>query len=885
MKSEMSARERVEEQTRIRKALLANGYTPLANVSKKCMLKNWPRLVVDEAVIDDWSDRLGLLATGVRIEGNLVALDFDIDDAEALDSVWDALPDDLWALVQGMPVRRGAGEKVCLFCRSAGKTPVENIWSKAFYPPGVDVNAGEKPHRLEIFGAGGGGRQIGVYGAHTVEAGEVTVEYAWEGARGLADVALDDLPEVTVRDLERLADVVSEVLVEMGWVYEVRALDGRVQATRAYVLTGGETFDVHGGADGVGLEALEEMAAGADGVRVSMSWREGPAAANRTRGLVSINPVDGRVQIWDSMTGVLYRPAAVDTATKIRDLGNRLLGRSAPADQGGGGAEAAGAAETGGGLSPLDRLLAAVPVDRRLFGGDAESGGDTTPEDAAEESGETAFDAAMDALLTGWAWVTIGAGFAAPVGGSADQMMTLGGLKNTMAPWCKVERVGRKVIETNPADIWIKHPQRIMAVGHKLIPWTEEKIAADETGQTWLNTYQPPRHGGAIQDEVEARRAVAAWVRFLEHLVPDPREREWFEMWLAAKVQKPWLPNCGVVMVAETHGTGRGTLFDMLGAIMGERHVKPVSSTELMGGSGQGQYTDWLADALVVTCDELLAGNDAGGAMEWKRREVYERLKTYVDPRARRVRIVRKGLPGYETEVYASFLMATNNPNALPLAEQDRRFAVVRNTSVKLADADDGAVHADVTAWRGEDSRFVDAFGAAVWQRLAGIVVDFACLRDAPEWMEGRADMLAANEGDLEEIVSNVLGDVPGDFLLGEHLRARLRLALEAGGMEHEMKNWWIRAQDMLARRNGSGWRRMARRQDAQPRGAGRKFVSVYYRVDGAGEAAWEAASLEERAGLWRRGADLNDKLSRIESKVRERGLKVVDGKEGGGPA
>lgn len=324
--SDMTPRERVEEQTRIRRALLANGYTPLANVSKKCMLKNWPRLVVDEDMIDDWSDRLGLLATGVRIEGNLVALDFDIDDAEALDAIWDALPDDLWALVRDMPVRRGGGEKVCLFCRSAGKTPIENIWSKAFYPPDVDVDSGEKPHRLEIFGAGGGGRQIGVYGAHTVEGGEVRVAYAWEGGRGLAEVALGDLPEVTARDLERLADVVSEVLTEMGWVYEVRALDGRVQATRAYVLTGSETFDVHGGANGIGLDALEAMAASADGVRVSMSWREGPAAANRTRGLVSINPADDRVQIWDSMTGVLYRPVSVDWSKKGQEISEKLAG-------------------------------------------------------------------------------------------------------------------------------------------------------------------------------------------------------------------------------------------------------------------------------------------------------------------------------------------------------------------------------------------------------------------------------------------------------------------------------------------------------------------------------------------------------------------------------
>jgi hypothetical protein len=317
--------DKTAEQTAIRMALLTNGYVPLANVSKKCMLKNWPRLVVDEAMIEDWADRGGLRATGVRIEGTLVALDFDIDDRAALDAIWAALPDDLFELVDRMPVRRGAGEKVCLFCRVRGVKGVEHIWSKAFYRPGEADMDGAVTHRLEIFGSLSGGRQVGVYGAHTVEDGEVQVSYGWAEDRGLVEVPFAGLPEVTVGQLESLADVVSSVLLDIGWVYEVRSLHGRVAASRAYVLTGGEVFDVHGQGDGaVDFDTLEDMARVQDGVRVSMSWREGVSAANRTRGLVSINPGDDRLQIWDTMTGVLYRPLEVDLSKRGRELGEKL---------------------------------------------------------------------------------------------------------------------------------------------------------------------------------------------------------------------------------------------------------------------------------------------------------------------------------------------------------------------------------------------------------------------------------------------------------------------------------------------------------------------------------------------------------------------------------
>ena len=900
--TESSARARVTEQTRIRRALLKNGYSCFPCEGKNGQLRGWQHIRATEALIDDWADQLRWVSTAVHAGvGGLVGLDVDIDDVEALEDFIARIPEGLWTRLQDAPVRRGGGVKEMWLVRLAdGEEPrrfreTTGKWG--------DPESGEDDtdHKLEVWPKAH--KLLALYGARTVEGREITTSYSWVDGRGPDTVALRDLPVVTNADILVLLDCAVAAMQGAGWDrLDVADVEGS-DSDKVFDLRDDMTFRTrdHGEVD---LAGLTELCQAVGDVRL-YSWQEGKRRrADRCH--AKLNDHDGLLQIYDYDTGKLHREAEADGAYSrqvsesvrgtLSALGSRLSQRvggagvsaavgANAADSGDGGEGGEGGDGVEGDGAPVDRLselLASVPPEKRLFDGAASAGGAEGDAEVAAADGVDAFDAALASLLDSWAWVTMGAGFAAPIGGTADQMMTLGGLRNTVAPWCKIVQEKKREVEVNPADVWIKHPARQMVVGHRLIPWTTDRVATDEMGLTWINTYQPPRHGGAVVDEIEAGRAVRAWVRFLEHLVPDERERAWFEMWLAAKVQKPWLPNCGVVMVAETHGTGRGTLFDMLGAVMGDRHVKPVSSTELMGGGGQGQYTDWLADALLVTCDELLAGNDAGGAMEWKRREVYERLKTYVDPRARRVRIVRKGLPGYDTEVFASFLMATNNPNALPLAEQDRRFAVIRNTDLKLVDAVSGALHKDVTAWRGEDSRFVEAFGAAVWRRLSGVAVDWGTLRDAPEWMSGRADMLAANEGDLEEIVSNVLGDVPGDFVLGEHLRMRLKVALEAGGMEHELKNWWVRAQDMLARRNGSGWRRMARRQDAQPRNAGRKFVTVYYRVAGVGEEAWAAATLEDRVVMWRRGGDLNDKLSRLDAKVRERGLKVLDGKAEG---
>jgi hypothetical protein len=358
--------------------------------------------------------------------------------------------------------------------------------------------------------------------------------------------------------------------------------------------------------------------------------------------------------------------------------------------------------------------------------------------------------------------------------------------------------------------------------------------------------------------------------------VPDERERAWLVMWLAAKVQRPWLPNCGVIMVAEKQGVGRGTLFDMLGGIFGARHVRPVSAVELIGGGSQSQYTAWLENALVVTCDEVLAGDDSGGAMAWKRREVYERLKAMVDPRPRRVSIVRKGLPNNDADVFASFLLATNNVNALPLSPDDRRFAVITNADVKLEDRA-GALEM-LEPWRDENGGFGVGFCGAVGAWLRGVAVSWGEVRESPRWMAGRERMLQANESDLDGVLENVLRKIEGDFVLGHHLRERMERALEAAGLLQEVKGWWSKTQDSLGRLNRFGWRKMDGRQRFAPKAKSDNVAVVFYREGGIGEKAWRQAHGEERETLWaggdptirKSGADLGRKM-------QERGLRVVD--------
>jgi hypothetical protein len=877
---ERSRQERVAEQTEIRLAMLRNGYTPLGSECKAVKIKNWSRLDVTEKLIERWGWRDDLVTSGVRVDAPLVVMDFDIDDAATIDKVFAAIEAkdaELGRALAAAPCRFGGGDKLALFLRS--EDGVRGTWhSKAYYRPwDMESDAAKaKLQRLEVFGAGRDGedaRYMATNGVHTLGPdGVVLREYVWEDARDLSAVSVGDLPAITQEQVLLAVDTASEVLHAVGWVYEVSSKIGRAVSAIEYALVPGMEFRTSLG-ETVDLAGLEEICDVHD-LRVCMDFIQA-GSQNVTRGLVGRSPADGRVYVFDTASRTRYRPADLDVRRKVDALGARL---AAPVVGDGGDCSE-------GGMSRLEALAAAVPEESRLFGGPMGASEEQAAE-AAEQEAVDAREFVVRHLLDRFAYWSDGSGYVVDIGGGPEKAMSMSSFRNLMLPWSwkqkRSKRANAAEDTINPADVWLCHPERKVVGGYRFVPVSRERLV-EVRGETFVNIWERPRwwdDGEAVEGDGEA---VQAFQKFLAHLIPDERERDWFVMWLAAKVQRPWIPNCGVLMVAERQGSGRGTLFDMLGVVFGQRHVKPVSAVQLIGGGSQSQYTDWLESALLVTCDEVLAGDDAGGAMAWKRREVYERLKALVDPRGRWGSIVRKGLPNYETEIYASYLLATNNPNALPLSVDDRRFAVVTNTTRKLVW--DEELMALLDPWRCDLRKFSDAFGAGVFGWLAGVTVDWSGVRESPTWMAGREAMLDANESDLDAALDSVLRRIDGDYVLGHHLRERLGRALEAGGMLGEVKGWWNKAQDVLSRPNRMGWRKMQGRHrfDVASAQGSMTVATVFYREDGAGVDAWMNTPPAARRALWEGGeAGAKSSGRKVAEKLAERGLTVV---QGGTPA
>lgn len=831
----MNKTEEIAAQTDLRRRMLANGYVPLANKDKMCVLKGWPDLHVDAAQIDAWSQQLKWRGTGVRIEGGLVAIDLDVNDDDALDAIVDAIPAEIWSILQDAPVRRGKGAKEAWFCRLAdGEEPFYRLASAGFRQAAGD----ETVHRVEVFAGEGGGRQFGAYGAHTIdEHGNVAVQYYWAGDIGLADVHFNHLPRLTRAQLVTIADTATRVLDELGWQRDVRSKPGFSSPTPIYDLDAQdfETRD-HGTMGLADLEALCELHGT---IRLSASWLEGAAAVNMTRCIASIHPRDGRLSILETASYETHRPAA-------------LAPRPIPQ----------------GALDRLQQLAAGST----LFGGVAPAAVAPT---AAEVGVEMADDMGLvvDALLQEYVFMATEQKCVVPLTEGMEGAMTLANFRvkyKMHAVTVTGPRGGTSTI--HPVDLWQADPRRIDALGYRFRPDVPTPLV-EQDGKVYVNLYAAPKWVDV--DAATSASVVGAFEALLAHLVPDQGTRDWFRMWLASKVQRPQAANCGVLLIAEQQGTGRGTLFDMMKSVLGADYCQTITSTELLGTGGQGVYTDWAAQALLVTVEEVMAGGDSGTNMGWKRREAYERIKQLVDPRQRSMRIRQKGIQNYTQDVFFSLLMATNHLDALPLERNDRRIAVIIQPEVRFEDV--GHLRALVNAWR-DGGPFGEVFGTALRQHLMAVAVDFAALRIAPELGGGREVMREANEGDLEDILRAVLAKVPGDYILNRDLKRRMQNAVTAEGEGEHLKNWWVRVQDMLKRTNTFGWRAMQTRQSYSGSDGSVQKGVIYYR-EAAGVAVWQAATLDARgAGLLAPAADVNRVLTAAAEALRDGRLAVVAG-------
>jgi hypothetical protein len=553
----------------------------------------------------------------------MVVIDADIDDplvATFMEAVQHFAPE----IYATAPVRFGASPyKRAIFCRLAdGEEPFRRLASHKY---------GEDGYCVEIFGGGRlkgdkCSRQFGIYGPHSYNAdGSVAAEYSWDtDVMELREVNHADLPRITRAQCAAIVDAFDDIAAGSGWQRQAAGAPDPVAGTqRVYDIDEDATrFDLLDG-DTVTYDDLVE------GMRCSSSFWDGLPHANRSKCHVGWSPLHDCIMVYDYEAEAAHYPKqyappdpnafAEQMAAILPEPPAEDAAPPRPDDKASMGDKVAWLLATRGYCEYTDRVI-------ELY----------KPGDECQTR-----RIAFQFEFRSWYVTTIG-----PRGGKDNAYATSG---------------------------WELNAARQSIAGVRMRPDRPFPTYVEE-GATFKNTYRRPRHAG-LGD-------IGVWHAFMAHLLPDQTEREWFCDWLAHKFRNPGIPGVAVIMVAANengpvYGAGRGMLRDVLERLFNGAYVRTIDFDIFSGKSAQAAYTDWAAYSVLVTVSEA---KDTAESGRWAdRRATYERLKETVDPRPVERTFTVKGLPAFRALAFASYLIFSNNFDAIQLPPDDRRATVLRN--------------------------------------------------------------------------------------------------------------------------------------------------------------------------------------------------------------
>tara|TARA_R110000851_G_scaffold56769_3_gene132630 strand:+ start:71 stop:2572 length:2502 start_codon:yes stop_codon:yes gene_type:complete len=343
--------------------------------------------------------------------------------------------------------------------------------------------------------------------------------------------------------------------------------------------------------------------------------------------------------------------------------------------------------------------------------------------------------------------------------------LKMDGFVNTYPHKLPIYEVGGEVKRIGAVSMWKTSPSRVVVAGATYDPSTTARIT-EMQGEHYVNLFSIPNWGRGAIDNVH----VAKFNEYLEYLVPDKSDREYFVMWLAAKCQNMAFRGAALVMVAQKQGVGRSTLGDMIATLMGNVNVANVSLSEMLGNS---DFNEWQAKPFVII-EETLAGDRKDFYSN------YEKLKGFIDPRATTITINHKYGHKITSTNYASYLFLTNHSTALAMPDTDRRFMVIQNAYTP-AKPD---YFSKLNKWLME----LDTDGLPLWARhlyrwLQTVEVDIEFLTSPPPKTEAKNVMARAALSDIDFAVKKIIELWPDPYVSSSDVVAVLQDPVLAGAL------------------------------------------------------------------------------------------------------
>lgn len=178
-----------------------------------------------------------------------------------------------------------------------------------------------------------------------------------------------------------------------------------------------------------------------------------------------------------------------------------------------------------------------------------------------------------------------------------------------------------------------------------------------EEGLSLVNTYVP----------IETRRIAGdpgRFVRLLEKLLPDPRDREILLSYIAALVQYPGVKFQWWPVLQGVEGNGKSAIIYALTFAVGSRYTHCPNVHEI--AKSGNKFNGWIKNRLFIGMEEVYVAN---------RREFLEEFKTTVTNK--RLPIENKGVDQIMGDNRANGVMCTNHKDGVPITTDTRRYCIL----------------------------------------------------------------------------------------------------------------------------------------------------------------------------------------------------------------
>jgi hypothetical protein len=292
-----------------------------------------------------------------------------------------------------------------------------------------------------------------------------------------------------------------------------------------------------------------------------------------------------------------------------------------------------------------------------------------------------------------------------------------------------------------------------------LMFWPGAGSFFEHRGLRYLNTYEP---GGVepcatLEGDEDGQRVVELFLQHVRILITSEREQRIVIDFLAYVYQNPGKRVRWAILLLGIEGAGKTFFFTVMQHLMAH-NAKTVGTTAI-----NSEFTGWATGARLINVDEIrIAGTN--------KFSILDKMKPMISDDT--ISVIHKGKDERAVPNFASYMMSTNHPDAIPVSDNDRRFCVITTRWTRKEEmlAHHGGAEGVAAYFRllfSETARRADAIACFLrdWKVLAG----FDPEGRAPE-TDGLLSMRSLNVSDEREALELALENYAGPVISSDLL-------------------------------------------------------------------------------------------------------------------